>query len=448
MSFTNCGSRVLVLLVGVLLLAVPVCAQTPSTQKPSHPYRTLFGSDDSRIPSLHALDLDVSLDGGLDDGVFASTATPVEGTDPQAAGFQGLYAAAADLAYKRRGRHVVAALLSSTSLPYYSMFPDQPLTLAYGANGNVSLLSSRTTATASGSFMHSPYYATALDPSSGPVIGGGGYTGRASALNPNNVASAGAAFTYRLDRRTSMILAYAYDSTAFTEQARSNNNQGVSGSLQRQLSRGMTVTGGYAYRTADYTTDELLTSSSSQDVDVGFGYTHQAPRGRSTSLRVGAGVSNVDEYNRQYQGWRWTVHFDHAVSSRWNFGADYGRNLHYYSTIQQPVWTDDVRASAAGYVNARLQLILDVNYSNGQRVSGGGPGYDTYWATVRLQWALTQWLAVTGAYIYYRYDYPPDYSLPAGMPHQLNRQRVQFGARFWLPLARWGRSGPPNAQAN
>jgi hypothetical protein len=55
--------------------------------------------------------------------------------------------------------------------------------------------------------------------------------------------------------------------------------------------------------------------------------------------------------------------------------------------------------------------------------------------------AVTQWAAVTGAYSYYRYDYPPGYILPAGMPHQLDRQRVQIGARFWLPLARAGRSG-------
>ena len=442
------GCVALVLLVSAMLIAAPVCGQQfPQPKVPSRPYRSLFGNDDVRTPSLHAVDLTLSVDGGIDNGYYGSSATPADGTAQQAAQYQQVYAGGAELAYARRGRQVAADLLGTTSLPYYSLFPDEPKRLAYGASGNLSVLSARNSAAFVGSFLHSPYYVSALDPSAGPGVGNG-YYGRASALNPNNISNAGTALTRKLGRRTAMVGGYTFDRTYFTEEVRWNQSQRAFASIDRRLSRRTTVTGGYAYRATDYTTNDSLSSSSSHDLDMRFTYTREAPQGKSTSLRAGLGSSFVDEFGRQYHGWRWLVGFDHAVSTRWILGANYGRDLRYLGYVQQPIWSDEAAVTAAGFVNSRVKLAFGVNYSNGRTVSNAGVQFDTYWATTRLQLAVTQWAAVTADYIYYRYDYPPGIGLPAGMPHQLDRQRVQFGARFWVPLARAGRSGAARTPDN
>jgi hypothetical protein len=360
------GCQALVLLVGSLFTAAPLCAQPAPPEKAPQPYRTLFGGDDTRIPSLHALDLTVSLDSGLDNGVYWLNARPVDGDVPVSPGFMGIYAATTELAYARHGRRVGSDLRGLASLPYYSLFPDEPTTLAYGGSGSLRLLSGRTSASVSGNFLHSPYYAEALDPSSGPGIGNG-YFGRMSALNPNNEGAASATLTYKLGRRTSSVLGYFYNGTYFTEEVRWNRSQGVNASLERQLSRSMTVTGGYLYRTADYRTRDILSWGKSQDVRAGFKYARRGPRGKSSSLTANVGYSVVDDFGRQYNGWPWSVRFDHAVGTRWSLAAGYSRALEYYSTIQRPVWSDRVTVSATGYVNSRVQLTFEGNYWNGQR---------------------------------------------------------------------------------
>jgi hypothetical protein len=446
MRRVNGRSSAALTLLGILLGAEPLSAQTPPREAPPNPYRTLFGANDTRVLSLHALDLVVSLDGGLDDGMHS--VAPVDGGTPDAR-LQEVYDAGLSLGYTRQGRRVRGALTGSTMLPYYSIFEDEPLTLAYGADGNISVGSRDTTWSASGSFFHSPYYVAALDPSAGPGVGNGSY-GRTSALNPNNVSDAGAGVTHKLGRRTSLSATYRFDSTHFTDDLRWNRNQNARGMVERQVSRLVRLTGNYEYHTGDYRYGDLFNETATQDVTAGFVYSSRGPRGLSTNIRAAVGSSFVREFGRKYQGWRWGFHFDRSLTTRWTLRADYDRKLRYYGTLLQPVWTDEVGAAFNGFVNARTKLMFEARYTNGWRVSEVGDAFDMYWARAGVEWALTQWAAVAPEYVYYRYYYPPGYVLPAGMPRQLDRQRVQIGARFWVPLARGGSAGGrarvPNGQ--
>ena len=355
--------------------------------------------------------------------------------------------ARAELAYQRRGETVNGELRGLTSLPYYSLFPDEPTKLAYGGNAIVSLTSRRTTVNAAGNFLHSPYYSAALDPTSGPGIGSG-YYGRMSALNPTNEGTASTALVYKLGRRTSTMLGYSYYSMDFTQQERWSQSHSANASLTRQFSRSVTVTAKYGYRTVDYMTAGFPSWSHGHDIGAEFAYVRLGPRGASSSFRGSLGYSKLNDFGRDYDAWPWSVHYDHAVGTRWTVAGDYSRSVQYFNAIQQPVWTDRVTLSANGYLNARVQLLFDGNYMNGQRVLGLGQEYNTYWTSARVEVAVTQWAAVTAGYSYYRYEYPPGYVLPEGMPSQMERQRVQIGARFWVPLARAGRSGAARTPDN
>jgi hypothetical protein len=441
------GCLALVLLVGSLLIAAPVCAQPMQPQRVSKPYRSLFGNDDSRIPSLHALDLNFALDSGIDDGMYASNPVLPGGQEADASGFQQIYIATTELAYLLRGRTVNSELRGLASLPYYSMFPDDPLRLAYGGSGIVGLTSGRTTINASGNFLHSPYYAAALDPSSGPGVGSG-FLGRMSALNPTNEGTAGAVLAYQLGRRTSTTLGYSYYSMDFTRQDRWSKSNSVNAALTRRFSKSVTVTAKYGYHTADYQTTGFLSWSNGQDLTAEFAYGRTGRRSASSSFRASVGYSLVNDFGREYGAWPFAVHYDHSVGTRWSVAADYSRSVQYFSEVQQPVWANRGTFSATGYVNARTRLIFDGHYWTGERVLGVGRAYNTYWTSARVELGVTNWAAVTAGYSYYRYDYPPGYVLPEGMPNQLDRQRLQVGARFWVPLARAGRSGAARTPDN
>jgi hypothetical protein len=76
-------------------------------------------------------------------------------------------------------------------------------------------------------------------------------------------------------------------------------------------------------------------------------------------------------------------------------------------------------------------------------VAQRGQRFNMYSGSARLQVALATFVALTADYIYYRYDFPAGYDLPAGMPSRMDRQRVQVGASFWLPVVRAGRAREP-----
>jgi hypothetical protein len=441
------GCLALVLLVGSLLTAAPVCAQPLQPQQVSKPYRSLFGGDDSRIPSLHALDLNFSFDSGIDDGMYSRTSVPGDAEGASSQGFQEIYIATTELVYELHGGKVNSELRGLASIPYYSLFPDDPLRLAYGGSGIVGLTSGRTTINASGNFLHSPFYSAALDPSSGPGVGSG-YLGRMSALNPTNEGTAGAALAYQLGRRTSTTLGYSYYSIDFTQQERWSKSNGVNASLTRRFSKSVTVAAKYGYHTVDYLTAGFLSWSHGHDVTAEFAYGRTGRRSASSSFRASVGYSLVNDFGREYGAWPWAVHYDHSVGTRWSIAADYSRSVQYFSEVQQPVWANRGTLSATGYVNARMRLIFDGNYWTGERVLGVGRQYNTYWTSARFELGVTTWAAVTAGYSYYRYDYPPGYVLPEGMPNQLDRQRFQVGARFWVPLARAGRSGAARTPDN
>jgi len=431
--------------VSILLMAQPLCAQT---QLPGRPYRGLFGGDATTQRRLHELGLTLVVNGAADNGLVSPVTVPPLASTTGLRKFEELYSASVEFAYARRGRQMSVDARGSSTVPYYSLFPDEATTLSYGANANLTYTFGSTALNAFGSYLFSPYYSMALGATAGPGPAAPVFD-FVSALNPNQLASAGASWTRRFSRHSSLSVSYSADGTLFVDEERSYQGQGVRVSEDLQISRSMGLRGSYAYRQTDYTTSVLAATPTPipttrwHDIDVGFGYVHRSSSRRAASLTAGLGASIVDDGLRQYTGWRGTVHGDQAIGASWTVGAGYSRTLQANGGLQEPVWVDMVGATVAGRFGRRVDLSCGAAYSSGEDVSLRGQAYNTYSGTARVQVALTASVAVTGNYIYYRYDFPAGFNLPAGMPHLLDRQRVQFGVRFWLPLVRGGRTSEP-----
>jgi hypothetical protein len=131
-----------------------------------------------------------------------------------------------------------------------------------------------------------------------------------------------------------------------------------------------------------------------------------------------------------------------AISNNWSVGASYSHSLHDQTVLQEPVWTDVVTATLGGRFGRRVNLTFGASRWAGNQVSGTEK-FENYSGTARAQIAMTEWAAITADYVYYRYNYPAGYDLPAGVPRHQDRQRVMVGASFWLPLVRAGRAREP-----
>ena len=427
-----CGGMLPV--VAMFLMAVPVCAQT---NRPARPYRALFGGDASNQGSLHQLDLTVALNGGLDNGL----GTPAAVTEDPEAGlpadrFSEFYSAGVTLAYILRGGSTQAGASASTSLPYYSTLPDLR-ELAYGANANISYAPGRTSVAMAGSYNHSPFYNSLPDSMSGSGLPATDY---GSVVNPNDIATGSASLTRRLGRATSITAGYTLNGTRFEKGSQDSLTQTARVSGNHRVSRRTSLTAGYGYNASDHTFDGVPSASASHDADAGFWYTKEAARGKAFSLSVSAGASLIDYQDTRQEGWRAAVAVDQTFNANWSVGASYSRSLRFDSAALEPLWGDDVTATAQGRIGRRVITSLGAGYRRGEQIAGASSSYETYYGSARLQVALAAFVAISGDYLYYRYDYPPGFNLPAGMPRQLDRQRILVGASFWLPLARSGRA--------
>ena len=309
--------------------------------------------------------------------------------------------------------------------------------VAYGGGANVNYTTGPTTASVSATFDHSPFYNSLLDSMYSPIYGGTDY---GSVVNPNDRLSGSASLSRKLGRDTSLGVGYTVSGTSFERNDQDSLTQTGTLSANHQLSRAFALTGAYAYSESDYSNSGTSNPARTHSVDGGFSYSRTRPRGRSFTCAVSAGVSFLDYQEREDRGWRASVSLAQALSRAWSIGGAYTRSLRYDTAVWEPVWSDNASASLNGRFGERTTLTMGAGYNRGNQVTGGTAGYETYYGSAALQVAITRMLAATAQYLYYWYDYPPGYNLPAGMPRRLDRQRILVGASLWLPLARSGRA--------
>jgi hypothetical protein len=439
----------------MMLMAHLVCAQTEHPA-PARPYRTLFGSTDASRPSLHALDLTLSINGAADNGL----APPASVEESPQSGFQQLYSAVALLNYVMRGRRFSADAGGSASLPRYTGFNDLLSTLGYSGNAGLDFTSGATSARAYGSYVYSPYYFAALDPGTTPTPSAALDPGTtptpsappfdyASARSPYDQTTAGASFTRRLGRRTSATLGYSYNSMWFENDSQSNHSQDARISADRRLSRRFRLRGSYAYRNGEYVTAATQSTDTSQDIDLALGYNRALPRGEAVTIDLSLGSSIIgDALAQQRSLWRGSASASGPIGAGWTVGGGVSRTLQFNSVVQQPVVADVANADVSGVVGRRVTLTFAATYSNGEGQVPGSQRFHIYSGSARAQFGLASFAAIDVQYIYYYYDFPPGYQLPEGVPVQMNRQRVQIGASFWLPLVRAGRAGDTRSSAS
>jgi hypothetical protein len=443
-----------ILLVCAALTALAAAPASAQMERPDPAYRGLFGGDGGP-PTGHGLDLSASVFVGWDDNVTAGDGGGLGVGDPrfqQSSTYQG---ASFGLSYRHSWRRVAFGAGASSSLRYYPELGDLT-SLNHGASAGISVrLTSRTTWSANQGVAYSPYFQLAFFPGlylpdlAEPI-----------ALDPSLSIFRREAWSYRsstslahrLTRRSTVSADYGYYRTDFREDALPDMAHHYAGArLSYALGRGLSARLGYAYGRAAYArTDDLdARPVGSHIIDAGLDYGGAFALGlsRRTTVSFSTGTTMYDRVDPTtgvrtglQVGLIGSANLNHRLGRTWNASASYYRGLRFVQGFRQPVFQDSVMARLGGYLGPRTTLAFFTGWANGgfarTVTEARGGGYDTVVAGSTLQYALTRNLAVYGQYLHYRYRFDERVALPEGLSSRLQRNSVQGGLSFWLPLLR------------
>jgi len=444
------GGITLALCVALFLLAGQVSvlqAQTRAQALPDLPYRGLFGGAQRDPSRERSLDFTLSMSAGYDDNVAAESSGSGGGIgDPRFAESGGLGTAFAGLAFRRgRNDNWLSAGANGTFRYYPSL--TEINALDYDANlefstrpANRVLLNVGMDASYQTLFSLSgiPIFEPSLGTPAPATID---YAfGERPTFSYNSLLE----MTYDLGRRTHLDAGYTFAGLRAT-------GDGYEGRLRqhdarigftRDLSRRWRAGGRYVYGDGRNVYQGLGTETRSHGGEATFDYTKTLRSRRQVRFGFAPGYDWIQTEGDTVERWverrpSLSVRAGIDLSRTWLLDGDYRRGLRYLPGIQQPLFADDVNLTLTGLVARRLDLSFMGLYSNSNSGEAGlYTRYESFSGNARVRLALNRYTALSGGYVYYRYEFGPDAVLPDGMARRYNRHAVRVGVDLWLPLYR------------
>ncbi|HKY21192.1 MAG TPA: hypothetical protein VJM31_08240 [Vicinamibacterales bacterium] len=396
-----------------------------------------------------------------DDNIVGEQTLGVATPDPT---FQssGLYSGGdATLFYGRRSDRVRFGANAGASLQYYPRLDDLTQT-SYHTGADLSVVRGRRTFLASQSASWLPFFVLGSVPvvTPNPVIidPGSVFTPPLAGNQDLAVFSEGSSsyqtglgFTQGIGRRSSFTLNYGLSVSDLSGGLADLTDHSARATLNVPVSRYVSLRAGYGYQDSKYDTTEGLKQNVNQEVNAGVQYQRALSATRSIAFGVGTGVSVLrrEEENHPELGVRrhnqalGSANFTYVFHRTWRAGAEYRRALQLLQGVSQPFFSNDVSANLVGRLSRRVDVVGSVGYSQGAiAVDSLTRDHDTRAGSVRLRYALTSRMAVTGEYAYYSYNFSRQVVLPQGVVGKLDRQVVRVGLVVGVPLLR-GRAARP-----
>jgi hypothetical protein len=443
----------LLLVVFILVAATAGVSEAQILDRPSRPFRGVFGGAEVPNPNRTRDELTFFADllGGYDSNLAPEGSVPLERSDIPASGFTGL----ADLVLRywhgQAARHIEVE--GRGYLTSYQLTGIEPLVgQNFRARGQT-MFDRKTRLEGNAYFTRDPF------------LGFGGYdalpiSADAAALaNPANGLTTGlswsqtgiGAVTREWTRQTRTTGSYDYTRREYVR-GPGFDGHSQSGQLVHEQNvtqnATQTVTWRTSYRFSNATLFEPNRARPIKDhtVDGGFTYSKNLSRTRRIVLGATLGatrvatVSTFTELPIEYwtPSGTGTMYVDFYRS--WSISADYRRGVGVLDGITTEAFVSDaVVLRAGGHVNSRTDLTFATGYSNGRTGDALTRGdYATYIGTAQVRVGIARWAAFIANYNYFNYQLAP-LTLPLGVtlttiPSSFDRHAVRFGLSLWLPL--------------
>ena len=436
----------------LMLAAVVVCVcassvQAQVVQRPSRPYRGLFGGGPPPDPNRvrQTLTLTASVLGGHVDYSQPPGTVPVTDTPT---GFSTSTAATMDYFYGRTARSF-SAVGHVLSVSYYKPSFDSilggDLNLGFASNvGRRSRVAVAQSVAYEPTFILGAFSALAGDVPAGilPESGTGVGNGLIEQSSWSAATTANASRQWNTRQNTTAIVGYSqrtyldvvgFDSTSWNGQIGHTSN----------LSRSFALDAMYRYSMTDMVSpigDSLPLSD--HTFEGSMTYTKRLSPTRQLVFGGGGGATYVqtellpDRTALNY--WVPTalgkVSLD--LGRSWLVAADYRRAVSTLQGVSVASFPGNALSFRAdGTMGSRLEAAFTGAFSNGENGGGGENGsYSAYSGSAQMRYALSRCCAATVQYDYYHYTLRDFTILPLGLPPQYDRNAIRVGFTVWLPL--------------
>jgi hypothetical protein len=444
--------RIGVAAAAVLSAMAGVAEAQPATAM--RPYRALFGGSTANPDVHHSFDLTTSMSAGYEDNASPEAAASLSPL-LQTGGFLGMSAA---LGYGWHSRRVDLAASLTTNTRYYGDV-DQWIGTSHGASVGVSAqVGQRGRVTANQSVTLAPSYLYSLTPSlSGTTVGaqvGGGSVPLGD--DPIYVFDTSVTGSYAVSRRGTVELLGTYrysdlSSAGGAPTVEALRSYGIGGRYRHGLSKYASLRLGYIYRQGQYGFVRTNTATAVHDIDIGVDYGRALSLTRKTSLDFSTGSAlvstpQIDAAGQNELQFRLVgnVSLTHEMGRTWRARVGYNRGVGFAEAFAQPIFADAFNASLTGFLSRRVDLTISGGFSTGEVGFGGASSlqsssdssFRTWNFSARSRYALGSMWALFGEYLFSSQDLGSAVIVPTGVPSLLDRQTVQVGLTFWVPLLR------------
>lgn len=180
--------------------------------------------------------------------------------------------------------------------------------------------------------------------------------------------------------------------------------------------------------------------------NIGFSYDRALSRTRRIGFTAGAGMAHVRDFGafgggssdepqaHLTPGGYGSVRVD--IGRTWALAANFNRALTVLDTVaRQSFYANAAALQLGGLIGRRVDAAFSAAMANGRSVAGEGEGgrYGRFTGTAQMRWALSRCCATILSYDYYNYRLR-NVTLPEGYPATLDRNAIRVGFTVWLPL--------------
>lgn len=358
------------------------------------------------------------------------------------------------LAYNHRGEKAQFGANAGAEARFYHHSGEVLSVNRYAGVGVVANFARRTQIALNQTVSYSPAYFSGMFP-----VLSNQRPGAVNALGPNYAVSTLNALTYEtsgdishgLTPRTTLSFSSSVRRADFPDRSgyEDLHAYSIGGRAERHLSQNASVRVGYYYRKGQYAfVADAPVNAAVHDLDIGVDYDRALSLTRRTHLDFSVGSSLINEpigdttvadpvSGRLQYELTGSVGVNHEFQQTWLARLAYDRGAGLVEGFPEPVFSDGVSVSLAGFMSPRAELSVRAEYTNGNVGSlASGNGLEAYSASAQLQFGINRYMATSGEYFYYGYEIGPNVSLPGGVSQSRERYGLRGWLTVWLPMVR------------
>lgn len=210
-----------------------------------------------------------------------------------------------------------------------------------------------------------------------------------------------------------------------------------------QRSRTLTFEGLYGFEDSQFDgIDGLTTPMTSHRLNGSLTYARRLSPTRNMNFTVGGGATQVTTLSAAERAdlTYWTpsgsASFGIDIGRSWSVAANYTRDVSVLQGVSLTSFaSNEAHVIATGLIGSRVEASLAATYSKGRAGGGSTTGqYENYNGSMQLRYAFSRCCAASVNYDYYAYEFLDVVDLPSDFISNFDRQAIRVGVTLWLPL--------------